>query len=162
MAMFSGRDRRNHPLPQVRESGLLSFREEMNRLLDDFFRGESMPSPSGRTGEFIPAIDVREIDDEIEVSAELPGMSEDDIRVELDEERLTISGEKGHRREGTDEEGRVWRESSRGRFVREVPLPSSVRTDAAEASYRNGVLTVHVPKSDESRSKRRRIEIGAS
>ena len=103
-------------------------------------------------------VDVSETDGQIKVSAELPGMSEKDIKVELDEDTVTISGEK---KEDEEKEtgGRYWRESSYGSFRRDVPLPSGVDTDNAKASFKNGKLHVTIPKSEDAKEKRKSVEV---
>jgi HSP20 family protein len=141
---------------------MLSLRDEMDRMFEDFLAGFDRPfwpaMRPARMGEFVPAVDVRETDGEIQVSAELPGMTEDDIRLELEEDLLAISGEKRRERE-EEEDDRYWRESSHGSFLREVRLPATVQTDKAEASYKNGILHVTLPKSEESRARRRTVEV---
>jgi HSP20 family protein len=163
MALLSKKERK-YPLERGAESGMLSLRDDMNRLFDDFFQGFGRPFwPTARAGmmrEFIPSVDVSETDGEVKVTAELAGMSEEDINVELDEESLTISGEKKQEEE-EEKGGRYWRESSYGSFRRDVPLPCPIRTDDAKASFKNGKLQVTMPKSEEAKKKRRSIEVSS-
>lgn len=164
MALVSRKERSRYPTYREREPGLFSMRDEMNRVFNDFFRSRGLDWPlwpawrPTSAGEFVPAVDVSDTDGEIRVSAELPGMTEEDIDVQVDEDTLTISGEK-RLEEEEERDGRYWRESSYGHFVREVPLPAKVETDKAEASYRNGRLEVKLPKSEESKAKRHSIKI---
>ena len=155
--------RRRHGQEPERATGAgpLALRDEIDRLFDDFMGGWPLSSRLAPTREFIPSIDMSDTDGEVKVSAELPGMSEDDVDVELDEDTLTIRGEKKQEEE-EEKEGRYWRESSCGEFVREVPLPSAVDTDKAEASFKNGKLTVKLPKREEEKSKRRKIDVKSS
>ncbi len=105
---------------------------------------------------FTPDIDMSETDKDYRVTAELPGLSKDDVQISLDEGVLTISGEK--REEKKEEKENYWRmERSYGSFVRRVPLPSGVNEDAIEASFKDGVLTITLPKTEEAKGKK--IEI---
>jgi HSP20 family protein len=142
--------------------GIFSLRDEMDRLMNDFFHGMPRPfrSAAGAEGmsDFIPNIDVSETDGHVKVSAELPGMTEEDVNLEIEEEMLTISGEKQHKEEA-EKSDRYWRESAYGRFRRDIPLPNPVQTDKAEASFKNGVLEMTAPKSETATPKRRSVEI---
>jgi HSP20 family protein len=99
--------------------------------------------------EFSPRVDVRDSKKEILVSAELPGMDEKDIHVILNDDRLTIKGEKRVEREGGDSD-RHYVERSYGSFSRTIPLPASVERDKCEASFKNGVLKVTLQKTKEA------------
>jgi HSP20 family protein len=111
----------------------------------------------GRLG--APRADVVETEDEIRVVVELPGMTAEDIDLDLENNVLTISGEKQEERDEGDEN--TWHLSERryGKFSRSFVLPRDVKQDRIEASFENGVLQVTVPKSEKAR--RRRIEIRA-
>lgn len=163
MALLTKRGRERQPATRREERAPLTLRDEMNRLFDDFFYGlESpfLPESAGGASEFVPSVNVSETDGEVKVSAELPGMTEKDVDVELDEDMVTISGEK--KSEEEDEEGgRYWRESSYGKFVRQVPLPASIDLDKSKASFKNGVLNVTMPKAEEEKEKRRKIEVSS-
>jgi HSP20 family protein len=102
------------------------------------------------TRNFVPAIDVVEHDGEFLLHADLPGLSDDDVKVEILDGVMTISGErKLEREETTDGYRRIERAS--GSFQRKLALPKGVDTDAVKASFVNGVLEVHVPKPAESK-----------
>jgi HSP20 family protein len=108
--------------------------------------------------EFQPRIDVTDEGDALRVVAELPGMTRDDVELEVVEDMLIISGEK--RLESTSEEQGCYRvERSFGHFQRAVPLPAGVDLDRAEARFENGVLTLRVPKAAGEPEAKRRIEI---
>lgn len=101
-------------------------------------------------------VDISESDDEVFVRAELPGLEKDQIHVEVKDNFLTLSGEKQHRNEHKDRNAhRV--ESAYGRFSRTVSLPSEVVSEKANASYKNGVLEVTLPKAENA--KRRAITV---
>jgi len=140
------------------------FQRQINRLFDDFFSdfalaprwwgGERELAPVG----FTPRVDVCETDKEVRVSAELPGMDEKDITVELDDAAVTIRGE---RKEESEDKGKNWyrREQSYGSFYRMIPLPASVDGEKATAKFKKGVLAITLPKREEDRSKRKSIKI---
>lgn len=152
------------PATREEESALLSFQNEVNRLFDDFLADFGRPfwpmSRAAAAREFMPRVDVSETDGEVRVSAELPGMTEKDIAVELDDGTVTISGEKKDEEE-EEQGGRYLRECSYGRFRRQLPLPGGVDRDKAKASFKNGKLRVTIPKSDEAKAKRRSIQISS-
>lgn len=126
-----------------------------DRVFSDFM--DELSYAPGTTGrqllkldtEFSPRVDVRDSKKEILVSAELPGMDEKDIHVILNDDRLTIKGEKKAEREGGDAE-RYYVERSYGAFSRTIPLPASVERDKCEATFKNGVLRVTLHKTKEA------------
>ncbi|HIE52262.1 MAG TPA: Hsp20/alpha crystallin family protein [Armatimonadetes bacterium] len=129
---------------------LATFRERMNRLFDEVFGGEPAVEAPARV--WSPAVDVREDENELVVTAELPGMKREDIKVELVHNRLVIQGERKFEHEDKRENyHRI--ERSYGRFYRSFDLPASVNPEAVTAEYRDGVLTVHLPKAEEAKPK---------
>jgi HSP20 family protein len=125
----------------------------LNQMFDDGF-----PTPSSG-GSWAPAVNVEERPDELLLTAELPGMGHDDIELEVENNILTLRGEKTE--ELREEEGRryhMW-ERRYGSFQRSFTLPRTVDADNIHAEFENGVLTVRMPKAPEAKS--RRIEIGA-
>ncbi len=157
-----GRSERTSSVPESYRgdevSPFLALHREMNRLFDDMFsRFETgMPSLLGRRG--WPSIEAVETDKDVRVSAELPGMDENDVEVLVDEDVLTIRGEK--KAETEDKERRV-SERYYGRFERIIPLPFAVEQDKIAASFNNGVLTVTLPKSEKAQEKAKRIPVNA-
>lgn len=139
------------------------FHEEMNRLFDDFFRGGLPMRPEwGREAmAFDPRVNVYETEKEFRVSAELPGLEQKDIEVEVTEGGLALRGEKKMEHE-EKKDGYRTIERSYGSFHRQVPLPADVDASKAGAEFKNGVLTVTVPKLPEAASKRTKIEVKAS
>ncbi len=141
------------------EHPLAALHREMNRMFEDFLRGAGLPfaGPSARA-DFVPSVDVRETDEAIVVTAELPGMSDDDITVELTDDGLTLSGEK--RTETTEErEGYCHGERTFGTFQRFIPIPAAVLGEKATAEFASGILTVTLPKAPDEQAKRRKIDI---
>ena len=137
----------------------MSLHRDINRLFDDMFRGFSMPSlPSIGRSLGWPRLELSENDKEIRVTAELPGMEEKDIEISLDDHQLVIWGEK---KSETSDEERGYSERSYGRFERRIGLPSQIDEDKVEAAFRNGVLTVTVPRTAEAAQGRKTIPINA-
>jgi HSP20 family protein len=137
---------RKSKVPVKREErSLPTFQDEMNRLFDEFFRGFDMAPFGEGWSTFSPDVDVVEDEKQVRVSAELPGMDENDIEVTLSANALTIRGEKKQERE---KEGRsyYWAERSYGSFKRSIPLPCDIDIDKVEATFKKGVLTVSLPK----------------
>jgi HSP20 family protein len=136
----------------------LALHREMNRMFDDVFRGFEL-APFASAGAFgglgWPQIDVDENDKELRVTAELPGLDEKDVSLEMANGVLSISGEK---KSETEDKDRRFSERYYGRFERRIPL-EDVDEGKAQASFKNGILTVTIPKSAEAKQKHRRIPI---
>lgn len=137
----------------------ITLHREMNRLFDDAFRGFGAPSLAppmeGRFG--WPKLEVSDTDKAVMISAELPGMTEKDVQIEIANGILTIRGEKKDERNG---EGKHFTERTYGAFERQIAL-EDVEDDKAEASFKNGVLTISLPKSENPRAGVKRIAIKA-
>lgn len=134
---------------------LAALQSEMSRWMNTL--PGAAPS-NGQSSTWLPAVDVWETENELVLSFDLPGIPEEGIAVELDDNVLTISGERERTNEHSSE--RFYRFERRyGQFSRSVALPAGVQEDQIEASYKDGVLEVRVPKPEEP--KPRRIEIGA-
>lgn len=137
----------------------LRLHREMDRLFEDVFRGLwPARSLSGWEGIATPEIDVSEAEDSIEICAELPGVEEKDLEVAIEEDVLTIRGEKKLERDEKKESFHLM-ERSHGRFACSVRLPYEIDPEKAEASFKNGVLSVTLQKPAEERQKTRRIEV---
>jgi len=146
--MFGGGDER---------SPFVSLRHEVDRLFDDFFRS---PMPSfgfGRGMTVWPSVEVNETETEVRITAEVPGMAEKDVELLLEDGVLTLRGEKKSEIQDKD---RGYSERYYGRFERRIALPSGVDEENAKAEFRDGVLTVRLPKSAEA-ERGRRIPINA-
>ena len=140
----------------VRE--LTSLQSEMNRLFNTFF---DTPTPgNGGTGRrWIPAMDLVESDDHFVLKADLPGLAEDDVAIEVEDNVLTVSGERKAEHEDK-REGYVRVERSYGSFRRSLTLPEGVDPEAVEASFDKGVLEVRIPKPEERKPHRVAIKVG--
>ncbi|HOK95346.1 MAG TPA: Hsp20/alpha crystallin family protein [Anaerohalosphaeraceae bacterium] len=159
------KDRRNVKVrTEQDEFPLMSLQRRMNRLFDDFFGdfGDFSLSPfrslARGANEFIPRIDVTENDTEITVTAELAGMDEKDIEITLQDDVLTIKGEKKAEREEKDV-NRYLCERSYGSFCRAIELPAEIQQDKIEATCKKGILTVRLPKTPAAQSKAKKIEV---
>ncbi len=132
-----------------------SLQGDMNRLFDRFFDGR--PANGGSNRRWIPAMDLVETDEDLVVRADLPGISEDDVEIEIKDNVLTVSGERKaeHEQKG---EGYHRVERSFGRFARSLSLPRGVDADAVKAGFDEGVLEIRIPKPAEA--KPTRVEIG--
>ncbi len=127
---------------------------DMNRLFDRWF---DRPGNGGANRRWIPAMDLVEKDDHLELRADLPGMSEDDVDIEIKDGVLTISGERKAEEEET-REGYRRVERAFGSFIRSVTLPGGVDPNDVKANFENGVLEIDIPKPKES--KPTRVQIG--
>lgn len=135
---------------------LASFRQEMDRFFNRFLG--LFPGGEEALGMWAPSIDVSETKEAVRIRAELPGLEAKDLDVSVSNDVLTIKGEKRQEREEKDEHfHRV--ERTYGAFVRSVQLPAAVASEKAKATFKNGVLTITMPKTEES--KRRAIQIEA-
>lgn len=133
-----------------------SFQRQMNRLFEDAFnvpmRGNAPPAL------LAPSIDVKETDKAIEVEAELPGVDEKDVQVTLENDVLTIKGEKKAEKEET-KQGYYMSERSYGSFFRSLEMPTGIDADKVNASFAKGVLKVTLPKPIGAQAKSKKIEI---
>jgi HSP20 family protein len=138
-----------------------SVLREMDRLLADTFRGALGLADAGGSGAtaITPRINVSETDQEIRIEAEMPGVPEENVQVEVIDDMLTIRGEQEQEREEDRGENYHVVERVYGTFVRSIQLPFAVKPEQIQASFQNGVLTVTVPKSA-AESKVHRVQIG--
>jgi HSP20 family protein len=123
---------------------LTQMQGQLNRLVDSMW--------GGREQSWLPAVDVFDRQDAVVLKAELPGIELDDVHIEVDDNVLTLKGERRFEERVDDE--RYHRVERRfGSFQRSLALPQGVKTDEIEASYEDGVLTVNVPKSEQAQPK---------
>lgn len=132
---------------------VLTLHREMNRMFDDVFR--SLDTPFGAMSRaYGPSLDIDETETEYRVTAELAGLGKDDVEIVFDDGVLSIRGEK----QGEKREGRALSERWFGRFERRVSLPDADE-GAAKAEFRDGLLTIRLPKTQRAREKVHRIPI---
>ena len=132
------------------------MRRDMDRLWNSFFERGTLRSEEG--GEWLPSLDVAETKNEIVVKAEVPGLEPKDIDISLSDGLLTIKGEKKQEREEKEENYHLV-ERSYGSFARSIRLPNEVQSDKINASYKNGVLKIVLPKSEEAKKKEIKIKV---
>lgn len=136
---------------------LASLREEMNRLLDGSLA--QFASGTGLFGGWSPTVDVFQDKDNVLIKAELPGMKKEDIDITFQEGMLTICGER--KQEAESKEGDVFRsERFFGKFHRTISMPTKVEADKIQATYKDGILCVQLPKAAEAKAKQ--IEVSVS
>jgi HSP20 family protein len=138
----------------------LSLHREVNRLFDEVFRGfgSNLPAFNGAStfGGGWPSVEISNGEKEIRVTAEVPGLEEKDIEVLLDDGVLTLKGEK---RSETEDKDKQFSERYYGRFERRIPVGYEVKEDEVDARFKNGVLTVTLPKTEKAQSQVKRITI---
>jgi HSP20 family protein len=137
-------------------SEVLGIQREINRMFDSFFRG---PEEDGlQTTSWNPLVDVTENDHAYLLNIELPGVSRNDVKIVVQDNQLTIRGEKKQEKESNNSNyHRV--ERSYGSFQRTFTLPTTVRAEKIEANYNDGVLTITVPKAEEAKAKEIEVKV---
>ncbi|MDB5402780.1 MAG: hypothetical protein QOD93_2566 [Acetobacteraceae bacterium] len=157
--------RRDQPASRSGGDPVVALQGNVNRAFDDFLRLFPIPLTGWQTlpveqgGAF--QIDVVETDKDVKVMAELPGVEEGDIDVRVSDGVLTIAAEKKAGRD-VEEDGYILRERSFGRLERTVTLPDEVNSDAAQASFKAGVLTVTIPKTRQAQDDSKRVPVQSS
>ncbi|MFQ6605346.1 MAG: Hsp20/alpha crystallin family protein [Fidelibacterota bacterium] len=130
---------------------------EWDRFLNDFF-ADGWDNMVPTSGTWVPETDIRETKDDYIVTADLPGLTKKDINISLKEDVLTISGERKFERK--DEDDSYFRmERNYGMFNRSFRLPDAVKPDKISAKFKDGVLTVHIPKAEEVKPKQIEIKV---
>ena len=137
-------------------SGVFSLQKEMNRMFDSFFSG--VDEPGLLNGTWNPAVDVAEENDAYVVKMELPGVNKDDVKITLESNILTIQGEKKIENE-VKHKNYHRTERSYGSFQRSFTLPVTVKNDRIDATYKDGILTVSLPKAEEAKPKQIEVEV---
>jgi HSP20 family protein len=140
------------------------FGEEMDKLVGDFDFGRGWLPPAlarGAPGLWAPQIEMFEQDGELIVRADLPGLTKDDVNVEIDNDAITIEGER-RSEQNEDREGFYRTERSYGKFYRRLPLPDGVESENANATFRDGVLEITMDMPKRTESKPRKVNISES
>lgn len=145
--------------PATTQNPFTSLQREIERVFDDFSHGWPFRAATGG-GALSPRVDMKETDGKVEITAELPGLEEKDIDVSVTGRTVRISGEK--KTETKREEGDYHlMERSYGRFARSLTLPFAPDAEKIDAAFRNGVLTLSVPKPAEVASATKKIPVKA-
>ena len=136
-----------------------TFQEQMNRVFEDtFFRGR--PDESALTS-WAPAVDIYETEHELVVKADVPDVNEKDLDVRVENNLLTIRGERKFEK-SVSEDNYLRVERSFGSFSRSFSLANTVNTEAIKAEYRNGVLTLHIQKREEAKPKQIKVSVSGN
>jgi HSP20 family protein len=136
-----------------------TVQQEMNRLFGTFFDSQAGGNGDPSPRRWIPAMDLVEEGDQYVLRADLPGLSEDQVKIQLEENVLTISGERKSQHEER-REGYVRVERASGSFSRSLVLPDGVDPDSIEAHFDSGVLEVRIPKPEQPKPRRVAITVG--
>ena len=143
--------RRPTALPEI-----VSLRDAMERLFDDrLFRPLWL---GGAERELVPALDLYTTADSVIAKMALPGVKPGEVDIQISDDLVTITGSFKEEKE-TTEAGYVHRELSRGQFTRSFTLPTTVKLDAAKATFKDGLLTLTLPKTEETKPKHVKVEI---
>jgi HSP20 family protein len=138
-----------------------SLQREMNSLFDSFFRGFDLAPrglSAGPMGIFTPSVDVKENEKEFIIKAELPGVEEKDIDVTVTNDSVTIKGEKKEEKEDKDK-NYYYMERAYGSFSRVIPVDAEIESDKAQASFKNGILDIKIPKNQSAKAKGTKVAI---
>jgi HSP20 family protein len=138
-----------------------TLQNEMNRLFNTVF---DTPAPGGNGGalrRWLPAMDLIETEDHFVLRADLPGLGEEDVNIEVEDRVLTVSGERKAEHEAS-KEGYHRVERAFGAFSRSLTLPEGINPDAVQATFERGVLEVRIPKPEERKPRKVSIGVGSS
>jgi HSP20 family protein len=140
---------------------LATLQSDMARMMNSFF-GSGTPFGAGDgSTTWLPPVDITETEDALVLAFDLPGLNEDEIQLELEDNVLTVSGQRERKHEHKQDD--YFRFERRfGSFSRSVALPAGVKDDDIEAAYENGVLEIRVPKPEQHKPKRIQIGAGSS
>jgi len=138
-------------------SDLFGIQREMNKMFNNFFRGDIQDEDSAFMA-WTPAVDIAEHDDEYLVKVELPGVNKEDVKITIESNVLTIRGEKKQEKE-TKKENYHRVERNYGSFQRSFTLPSTVKSDKIDASYKDGILSISLPKAEEAKPKQIEVKV---
>ncbi|MBI4418360.1 MAG: Hsp20/alpha crystallin family protein [Ignavibacteriales bacterium] len=139
-------------------SELWNVQREFDRLFGSLMRGGIQDDGTFGVSVWTPPVDIYEQENEYVVKAELPGMSKDDVKITLESNVLTIQGEKKEEKEDRGEDFRRM-ERTYGSFQRSFTLPTSVKSDLIDATYKNGVLMITLPKAEEAKPKQIEVKV---
>ena len=139
-------------------SDFFGIQREINRAFDNFVRGGVQADESFMTSYWTPAVDIAEQENEYTVKMELPGVNKEDVKINLESNILTIKGEKKQEKEEKDKNlHRV--ERSYGSFQRSFTLPTTVKSDKIDAVFKDGVLSISLPKAEEAKPKQIEVKV---
>lgn len=135
---------------------LATLRRQMDRMLDEFFARR--PQREAAQAEWVPPVDVFEADNEVVVRAELPNIDPKQLDISVSRDTITLRGESKHEEE-RQARNYYQRELRYGAFIRTIPLMAEVKSTEARATYKDGVLEVRVPKSEQARATSVKVQV---
>jgi HSP20 family protein len=136
---------------------MMNIQDEVNRLFDDFL-GRPLLRTEWSEEVWSPSVDISETEDNVIIKAEMPGLNKDDVKISLQDNTLTLMGEK--KQEKVEKDANYHRvERSYGVFNRSFTLPTSVKSDKIKATYKDGILSITLPKTEEVKPKEIPISI---
>jgi HSP20 family protein len=139
-------------------SDVMNMQREINRMFDSFFRGGPADDGTSVSSDWLPAVDIAEHENEYTVKLELPGVTREDVKITMQNNVLSVHGEKKREKESkASNYHRV--ERSYGAFQRNFTLPSTVKADRIDASYADGILTIVLPKAEEAKPKQIEVKV---
>ena len=138
-------------------NGFDLFRRDISRVFDDFF---TITPSTLFEADWVPTVDVEEDEKAVHVKAEVPGIEEKDLNVTLEDNVLTISGEKNEeRKEENKKKDYIFSERKFGSFSRSIALPDSIKSDKVKATFKKGVLKIEIPKDEAKQPKKISINV---
>ena len=137
---------------------IVGIQGEMNRMFDNFFGAPRRAEKDDRVLYWTPRVDVEEADDQFVVTAELPGLNKDDVKIEVKDHVLTFTGEKKAENEKKDRNIHLY-ERTYGKFCRTFTLPDNVDVDKIEAGFKDGILHIDIPKTEEAKPRQVEVQV---
>ncbi len=137
---------------------IVGIQGEMNRMFDNFFGAPRRVEKDDRVLYWTPRVDVEEADDQFVVTAELPGLKKDDVKIEVKDHVLTFTGEKKTENEKMDRNIHLY-ERAYGKFCRTFTLPDNVDVDKIEAEFKDGILHIDIPKTEEAKPRQVEVQV---
>ncbi len=137
---------------------VVGIQEEMNRMFDNFFGTPRRAEKDDRMLYWTPRVNVEETDYQFEVTAELPGLNKDDVKIEIKDHALTFTGEKKTEKENKDRNVHLY-ERAYGKFCRTFTLPDNVDVDKIEAEFKDGILQIDIPKTEEAKPRQVEVQV---
>ncbi len=136
-----------------------ALQERMNRLMSDYRTRAPLGEEEMAQGSWIPPVDIYETKDSIVLNIELPGVTKEDMNLEVKDNTLTIRGEKKLEKD-VKEDSFHRMERTYGSFMRAFTLPSTVQQDKVKAKFKDGILEIQIPKAEEAKPKQIKVEVG--
>lgn len=137
---------------------IMGIQGEMNRVFDNFFGTPRRVEKDDRVLYWTPRVDVEEADDQFVVTAELPGLNKDDVKIEVKDRMLTFTGEKKTENDKKDRNIHLY-ERTYGKFCRTFTLPDNVDVDKIEAGFKDGILHIDIPKTEETKPRQVEVQV---